>query len=161
MSIRTGESLRGNSFSGALGIIGFAGRLAFSLLVCLLAVTSVFAQEALLEPGEAYATRFSGTTTSGGQTIIDTSGTVGSIVDIRNPAQPPQGQHWINEPQRHPVTAGEVGQVFGVALDGADPPNVYLAATSAFGLHLSPDTGNWMAGMWGPGGGLWRRNVVG
>ncbi|MFQ5625352.1 MAG: hypothetical protein ACE5FM_01695, partial [Methyloligellaceae bacterium] len=49
----------------------------FVLTITLAFVTGVFAQEPLLQPGEAYATRFSGTTVSGGQTVIDTSGTVG------------------------------------------------------------------------------------
>ena len=51
------------------------------------------------------------------------------------------------------MTAGDVGQVFGVALDDATPPNIYLTATSAFGLHRNADNSDWMAGMWGPGGG--------
>ena len=34
------------------------------------------------------------------------------------------------------VFAKDVGQVFGVALDDQNPPNIYLASTSAFGLHL-------------------------
>jgi hypothetical protein len=97
----------------------------------------------LLRPGEAYVTRFSGTTMQAdlnGQQpspIIDTAGTVGSIIDIRSPRRPPRGEHWYDEPQRRPVTAGEVGQVFGVVLDDATPPNIYLSATSAFGLHLA------------------------
>jgi len=106
-----------------------------------------------MQPGEAYVTRFSGTATTDGTTVIDLKGTVGSIVDVRNPSQPPQGQHWLNEPQRHKITAEEAGQVFGVALDDAASPNIYLTATSAFGLHRTPDNAGWMAGMWGPGGG--------
>ena len=51
------------------------------------------------------------------------------------------------------MTAGTVGQVFGVALDDATPPNIYATATSAFGLHRSDGNTDWMAGMWGPGGG--------
>jgi hypothetical protein len=34
------------------------------------------------------------------------------------------------------VFAKDVGQVFGIALDDQTPPNVYLAATSAFGLNI-------------------------
>src|SRR4029077_2981766 len=34
------------------------------------------------------------------------------------------------------VTASQVGQVFGVALDDATPPNIYLGATSAYGLPI-------------------------
>ena len=85
--------------------------------------------------------------------MIDTSGTVGDIIDIRAPGRPPRGEHWYDEPHRKPVTAGQVGQVFGVVLDDATPPNVYLSATSAFGLHLAPGTQQWMPGMWGAGGG--------
>src|SRR5262249_13853953 len=115
-------------------------------------------QDDLLRPGEAYVTRFSGTASVPGPngqpiTVIDTAGTAGSIIDVRSPARPPRGEHWYDEPQRKPVTAGEIGQVFGVVLDDASPPNIYLSATSAFGLHLAPGTQDWMAGQWGPGGG--------
>jgi len=112
-----------------------------------------------LQPGEAYVTRFSGTSTTDGKPVIDLNGTVGSIVDVRNPSQPPQGHHWLNEPQRHKITAADAGQVFGVALDDAPSPNVYLTATSAFGLHRTADNADWMPGMWGPGGGpgtIWK-----
>src|SRR5262249_13569519 len=50
-------------------------------------------------------------------------------------------------------TAKQVGQVFGVVLDDATPPNIYISATSAFGLHLRQGTRQWMPGMWGKGGG--------
>jgi hypothetical protein len=110
-------------------------------------------QTGALQSGEGYVTRFSGTTAAGGNRVIDLNGTVGSIVDLRNPSQAPQGQHWLNEPQRNPVTAGQVGQVFGIALDDAKNPNVYLTATSAFGLHRTADNRDWMPGMWGQGAG--------
>jgi hypothetical protein len=112
----------------------------------------LLAQDRPLQPGEAYVTRFSGTRPGpGGTPVIDPDGTSGSIIDVREPRRPPLGQHWVDEPQRKPVSAGQVGQVFGVVLDDARPPNVYLAATSAFGLHRAGN--NWMAGMWGQGGG--------
>jgi hypothetical protein len=116
------------------------------------------AQDDLLRPGEAYATRFSGTKSVNGPDgkpliTIDPAGTVGSIVDIRNPGRPPRGEHWVDEPQRKPVAARDVGQVFGVALDAEGPPNIYLAATSAFGLHRNADNSQWMEGMWGASGG--------
>jgi hypothetical protein len=111
---------------------------------------TAFAQDGM-KPGEAFATRFSGTRPGAGGTVINVDGTVGSIIDLRSPGTPPMGQHWMNEPQRNPVTAAQVGQVFGVVLDDATAPNIYLTATSAFGLHR---TGNaWMPGMWGQGGG--------
>ena len=113
---------------------------------------SVSAQEAL-QPGESFVTRFSGTTIRNRRAIIDTAGTVGSIIDLRAPGAAPQGAHWVNEPQRLSATAAQVGQVFGVALDDATPPNIYLTATSAFGLHRNADNTDWMDGMWGPDGG--------
>ena len=111
------------------------------------------AQEQLARPGEAYVTRFSGTLTQNGRTIIDTTGTVGSLVDVRQPGNAARGGHWLDEPQRLPVTAAEVGQVFGIAFDDANPANIYLTATSAFGLHLRAGKAGWMAGMWGADGG--------
>ena len=117
-----------------------------------------FAQQDLLRPGEAFATRFSGTASVDGPDgkpliVIDPAGTVGSIVDLRAPGQRAAGEHWVSEPQRKFVTARDVGQVFGVVLDAGAPPNIYLASTSAFGLHRSPDNSQWMDGMWGAGGG--------
>src|ERR1043166_8450591 len=116
------------------------------------------AQDDLLRPGEAYATRFSGTASVNGPDgkpliVIDPAGTVGSIIDIRAPGRRPAGEHWVDEPQRKPVIARDVGQVFGVTLDAGGPPNIYLAATSAFGLHRSADNSKWMDGMWGADGG--------
>lgn len=116
-----------------------------------------------IEPGEAYVTRFSGTKTEGEAKVIDPSGIVGSIIDVRGPGQAPQGHHWLNEKQRLPVTAADVGQVFGIAFDDADPPNIYLSATSAFGLHRSVDGSAWMAGQWGAGGGpgtIWKLDAA-
>lgn len=116
----------------------------------LLPIRPALAQDAI-QPGEGYVTRFSGIRPSTGGPVIDTNGTVGSIIDVRAPRTPPLGQHWVDEPQRKPVTAGEVGQVFGVTMDDANPPNVYLSATSAFGLHRAGN--GWMPGMWGQDGG--------
>jgi hypothetical protein len=131
---------------------GFALSHAILITSVLLPSQPLLAQDGAIRPGEAYVTRFSGTRPGqGGAPVIDPNGTVGSIIDVREPGKPPLGQHWIDEPQRKPVTAGQVGQVFGVTLDDASPPNVYLTATSAFGLHRAG--ANWMPGMWGEGGG--------
>jgi len=110
------------------------------------------AQQAL-QPGEAYLTRFSGVINDEGRSVIDTEGAVGSIIDLRYPDRPPQGQQWHDPPQRLPLTAAQVGQVFGITLDDQQPPNIYLSATSAFGLHRNTDNSDWMRGMWGSDGG--------
>lgn len=145
-----------------------AGNAVASSLVLVLLLIVCFSVPAFgqaadgIRAGEGFLTRFSGTTQAGGETVIDMNGTVGSVVDLRNPGQPPQGLHWLNEPQRLGVTAGQVGQVFGVALDDAATPSVYLTATSAFGLHLD-QSGSWMSGLWGPGGGpgtVWKLDAA-
>jgi hypothetical protein len=124
---------------------------ATALLLLSLTAGPGFAQG--LQPGEAFATRFSGTAQGpDGLPAIDPQGTVGSILDLRAPGQPPQGQHWLNEPQRAPITAAQTGQVFGVAFDDATPPNIYVTATVAFGLHRTADNAQWMPGMFGRGG---------
>lgn len=107
-----------------------------------------------LEAGEAYHTRFSGTVTregpGGGFPAINLDGVVGSIFDLRSIGEPPVGQHVLSVPQRAPATAADVGQIFGIAIDDAAEPNIFVTATSAYGLHLEPGTRDWMAGMWGP-----------
>ncbi|MPZ41028.1 MAG: hypothetical protein GEU95_23885 [Rhizobiales bacterium] len=124
---------------------------ATALLMLLLTAGPSLAQG--LQPGEAFATRFSGTVPApDGSPSIDPQGTVGSILDLRAPGQPAQGQHWANEPQRAPVTAAQTGQVFGVAFDDATPPNIYVTATATFGLHRTADNSAWMPGMFGEGG---------
>ncbi|MEX0591624.1 MAG: hypothetical protein WD207_11115, partial [Xanthobacteraceae bacterium] len=132
------------------------GTLAAALLLQAGAATAQ--QQIPLRPGEAFVTRFSGTMSVPGPggtavPVLNPGGVVGSAIDLRNPNQPPQGQHWINEPQRLLVTAADAGQVFGVAIDDASPPNIYVAATAAFGLHRTPDNSQWQPGMWGAGGG--------
>lgn len=131
--------------------------LALLLLVTPLSLRDGAAQQAPpLRPGEAFVTRFSGVTSIPGQSgpvlTIDAQGVVGSIVDLRAPGTRPDGRHWLDEPQRRPVLAAETGQIFGVALDDQNPPNIYVTATSAFGLHRTPDNADWAPGMWGPGG---------
>ena len=135
----------------------------------------------ILAPGEAVVTGFSGTISPGtplpddadplDYTFIDPDGP--SLV-IRNllPDGPPTGQ-LIDSPELFTASAADVGQVFAIALDnapelyGAIAPNIYVAATSAFGLHLvAPDaegapirarTGGvgatFMPGQWGGVGG--------
>ncbi|MBV9636390.1 MAG: hypothetical protein JOZ40_17350, partial [Methylobacteriaceae bacterium] len=144
-----GCSLRGAAAAALLLVLNPAGAQQ---------INPVWAQEGGLQPGEAFVTRFSGAVSTPGPTgkptfSLDPKGVVGSIIDIRAPRQPPLGQHWIDEPQRNPIRAEAVGQVFGVALDDATPPNVYVSATAAFGLHLAAGSQQWMPGMWGVGGG--------
>jgi len=76
-----------------------------------------------MQPGDAVVTRFSGTVEQGGRRVIDPDGAVASILDLRQAGGPPRGEHWFDELQSGAVTAAEIGQVFGVALDDATPPS--------------------------------------
>lgn len=108
------------------------------------------------------------------QTFIDTNGATARIF---NPAKPDfvwDGSLWA-VPRRLDIRARDVGHVFGVAMDGETYPNLYLSATSMFGLNLVlPDADRdrlperttrgsakavFMAGQFGPKGGpgsIWR-----
>ena len=88
---------------------------------------------------------------------------------------PPLAQA-VPAPKPHTITADQIGQVFAITLDDAVPPNIYAAATSAYGLPIVvPDpnglpaharkgaaNARFMPGLFGPdtaGGGpgsIWR-----
>ncbi len=74
------------------------------------------------------------------ETLIDPNGASIKVFDVRNPGAPPEGQV-INAPVKFQVFARDIGQVFGLALDAADPPNIYAASSSVLGLQIVvPDT---------------------
>ena len=101
--------------------------------------------------GEAVVTRFSGFDAASGFTL-DPQGPVVLVVDIRSPDTPAAGQAWRDADVRVLAEAGTIGQVFGIAIDDADPPNIYAAASSAYGAYQLP-SGDWAPGQWGPAGG--------
>ncbi|MDJ0827468.1 MAG: hypothetical protein QNJ16_18395, partial [Rhodobacter sp.] len=129
--------------------------MAFAIAAGLSATAPAAAQE--LPVGAGFLTKFSGTTEVeiGGisQIVLDTAGTTGSAMDVASPPHGPDGRQWQYPPELFRTTAAETGQVFGVAIDDAPEPNIYLTATSAFGLHRAGDGSDWMDGMWGAGGG--------
>ncbi len=116
-----------------------------------------------IQPGEAVVSQFSGTVEQAGRAVIDPSGIVARSIDIRRPGTIPSGQHLSGLAGRVNVLAQDIGQVFGIAFDDAEVPNIYLTATSAFGLHRTSDNRDWMAGMWGSEGGpgsVWRLSAA-
>lgn len=145
----------------------------------------------LFQGASAVATGFSGAKfhkplTRGGRpnpsarredtTYIDLDGISASLTQLDDLGFAMNG----NEIDRRPydmILARDVGQVFGVAIDDQDKPNLYLAATSIFGLPIigldengdgQPDRlrkgaekARWMPGLFGakPGTGpgtIWR-----
>jgi hypothetical protein len=143
--------------------------------VCLLAAhTSAVADDGVIKRGDAIVTGFSGVKTDHDvpktvhpldRTFIDLQGASARVFDLSVLGTPPRGQ-LSDVPAKLEIKAGDVGQVFGVALDDATPPNAYLAATSMFGLQIASKNGDkierlvdgganavWMPGQFGTGRG--------
>ncbi len=123
--------------------------------------------------GDAAVTAFSGARQIGevpadlhplDLTFIDVNGATLQVFDLTALGGPPEGQV-ANAPIKFQATAGEIGQAFGVTLDGDNAnatPNIYVAATSVFGLQIVTPDGDrlvkgepgarWMPGQFGKGG---------
>ena len=69
------------------------------------------------------------------KTYIDLAGPSTRVIDLDTPGALPQAQ-LVQATKPFTATAAQVGQVFAVALDNASPPNIYVAATSAYGLPI-------------------------
>jgi hypothetical protein len=136
---------------------------------------------AVIGPGNAAVTGFSGAMPPpqiapgddpARLTFIDLNGPSLRIVDLQHMGGPPAAQ-LVGAPKPFTFGAVAIGQVFGVALDDDEPPNVYVAASSAYGLPIvapgpdgqpnhirvgAPDA-TFMRGLWGPQGGpgsIWK-----
>src|SRR5882724_10106329 len=127
-----------------------SARLLASAIVTLasgaVAIGSAAAQatQGILAPGDAAVTGFSGAqlpesippgVDPADQTMIDPQGPSLRVIDLQSIGGPPQAQ-LVQAPKPYTATAAQIGQVFGVALDKAVPPNIYVAASSAYGLPI-------------------------
>lgn len=149
------------------------------------AVTAQQPASAIVAPGDAAVTGFAGSlppiqippgVDPGEKTFIDLNGPSLRVIDLKHMSGPPNAQ-LVGAPKPFTSTAAHIGQVFGVALDDASPPNIYAAATSAYGLpiiapgpdgqphHIKTGVPNaaFMPGLWGPQGGpgsIWKIDGV-
>ena len=129
-----------------------AAGLATGFLLLAATITGAQADQSVLGQGNAVVTGFSGTAPAAAPAasgdpldalFIDLNGASARILNVQTGGQPAQGQV-VPAPTVLAVKAGDVGQVFGIALDdgkGADgtasgTPDIYLTATSAFGLQI-------------------------
>ena len=106
-----------------------------------LAVAAAAAQEAIVQPGFAVVTGFAGVAATqapdGADPFdyvgIDPGGASARVMDLTSLG----AQGAVSAvPNPFTVTPSEVGQVFGVTLDDARDPDIYLAATSVYGLSI-------------------------
>lgn len=104
-------------------------RLLVRLVVVLLFASSAMAQFPL-DPGESVMTCFSDNVVG---FPVNPAAPVVALFDIRNPAAnaPPYPTNW-NPPHQALATYSQVGEVFGIALDDATPPNIYVTSTSVY-----------------------------
>jgi hypothetical protein len=139
----------------------------------------------VIAPGNAAVTGFSGSllpiqiapgVDPARKTFIDLNGSSLQVIDLQHMGGPAQAQ-LVRTPKLFNFSAASLGQVFGVALDDSSPPNIYAAATSAYGLPIvAPDqdgqpqhipigapNATFMPGLWGPQGGpgsIWKIDGV-
>jgi len=149
-----------------------------TIIILILGTDVILAQQPDRRPainlGDAVVTGFSGVVTLDPAkprpanksaidlTFINPDGPSARIVGVGRPGYVWDGR-LFQVPKRFDVLAKDTGQVFGVGLDDQSAPNIYLAATSAFGLNLvgrgpegqperrkvgGPGTG-WMKGQFG------------
>jgi hypothetical protein len=124
----------------------------------------------IMRRGDAAVTAFSGARQVGevppdlqppDRTFINVDGATLQVFDLTELGGAPTGQV-ANAPVKFKATAGEIGQVFGVALDGDDAdatPNILVGSTSLFGLQIVSAAGDrlvkgepgarWMDGQFG------------
>lgn len=120
----------------------------YALVFCLFFLSvAAYAQSPppILPAGDAAVAGFSGTVVFGSPPPLEAKRIDNTYIDLDGPALrvmalgrmggPPQGQ-FVAAPRPFTVTARQIGQVFSVALDDADPPNIYVAASSAYGLPI-------------------------
>lgn len=148
----------------------------YSLLFNAMPNMGLAQQIGVLAPGDAVVTGFSGVVEPDPQTLISINAnpvdeTFIDVLGISARVTPLAGMGYLwdarvwDAESFWETTASEVGQVFGVALDDEEYPNIYLTATSAYGLQIvapdidkdgrperlekgAPDA-EWMAGQWG------------
>ncbi len=162
MSKMLESGLESGTVSGAFPKILYPDRSGFPIYSALFLLLVFFAfsradsaqaDENELFEGAAVVTTFSGLISEGnGEDTIDRAGIAVRVLDLSRPGSAPAGK-LIDPNELHFVRARDVGQVFALAVDGETPTNIYVAATSAYGLFRNADNSDWAQGMWGSGGG--------
>ncbi|MGD0142988.1 MAG: hypothetical protein ABSC92_07505, partial [Rhizomicrobium sp.] len=100
-------------------------------LLMVFAATAHAQSSGIMSPGSAAVTGFSGVPTYPTEDRIDLSGPSMRVIPL-----PPGPNGLDNVPKTFTVTARDVGQVFGVTLDDQPQPDIFVAATAAYGLAI-------------------------
>jgi hypothetical protein len=121
-----------------------------------------------VDPGEAVATCFSGLVNNSNSSFGLKAGPNDFVVGFADVSDPQAdgvvpGQNWpasmfhnelanqsgLPDPAQT-WNAKNLGQVFGITLDDAHPANIYITATTTYGLYKT--SSQFVTGMFGPGG---------
>jgi hypothetical protein len=155
--------------------------LAWALALATVEPVAAQSPPGIYAPGQAAVTGFSGALwpvqiqpgqEPDAQTFIDPEGPSLRVIDLRCMGGPPEAQ-LVGAPKTFTVSGKWIGQVFGVALDDHTPANIYVAASSAYGISIvAPGPGGrlqrvrlgavgagFMPAQWGAGGGpgsIWK-----
>jgi len=118
------------------------------LLALIASLAPASAEDGVLARGDAVVTGFSGIRPADAplkpganpldEFFIDLNGPAAQILSLAAPEGTPSGQ-LISAPAKLRIKASQIGQVFATALDdgqGGKVPNIYLGATSAYGLSI-------------------------
>jgi hypothetical protein len=114
-------------------------RIAHGLMIAAFAALSIAFSSAqaqqsgvIMAPGDAAVTGFSGVPAQQSSERIDRGGPSLRVIGL--PGSGPFGL--VNTPMHFTATANDIGQVFGVALDNRPAPDIFAAATVAYGLGI-------------------------
>ena len=109
----------------------------------------VLAQDARIGRGAVAITSSSGTIkdVASGADVIDLSGPVLRLVS------PQAGTAETTARQLLAITAAQLGQVDGIAIDSGSPARIFVAASAVHGLYRNDNNAGWAQGMWAPEGG--------
>jgi hypothetical protein len=153
---RNGVHWQGEAMSSLSGyvvpmVVRPAAAFAAALSIALALSAAPARSDEIFAPGDPIVTGFAGVLSPDEDalppgsdpldyTFIDPEGH-SLLVKALNPEGPPSAEV-MDSPETFAATAEDIGQVFGVALDNANEvsdagaPNIYVSATSAYGLNI-------------------------
>lgn len=137
----------------AISTVNFAASLFLLMATLLVSTYSALSADPELTDGTAIVTTFSGIRDNETRTpTIDPRGLSVRALDLSRLGAKADGE-LVVPPGLFSLQARDIGQVFAIAFDDEEPANIFVAATSAYGLFRTPDNSDWARGMWGDNGG--------
>ena len=113
-------------------MINRLGLAAFSAILIAISAAQAQTSSGIMAPGDAAVTAFSGVPEDQTSERINRDGPSLRVIDL-----PGGGPFGITNTSKHfTATARDIGQAFGVAIDNKRAPDIFAAATAAYGLAI-------------------------